>query len=125
MSPDIDFNPQCEAFVQISLKDVNGRFSYVWADHPASAMHPDVKVGSCDLAGGHDGRCEMFVDGEGSPSRSHWIAWQTPQHLADLATTYEWITRPGSQCCQVQNPAGYHCTRHADHTGGHAFIAAP
>jgi hypothetical protein len=122
-TPPIDFHAQCESVVRISLKDLNGPFSYVWADHPAPGAYPGIKVASCELAIWHEGRCEMFVDRGGSPDRAHWIAWQTPPFLGDVVTGYEWLTYPDH--CPANSPVGYGCNRYANHSGGHSYTVAP
>lgn len=62
----MDFHAKCESYVRISIKDLNGKYGvYLDTDHPDERSYPGVKVAACELAAGHQGECEMFVEGEG------------------------------------------------------------
>jgi hypothetical protein len=118
---DADYHERCDSRVRISLKDLNGPFAGTLSEqkHPDTTRYPNVNVAWCQLAAGHDDRCEMFVDGApGEPYRGHWLAWQRE---TGLVTTYEWIVQ--SECCPAEGPNGYGCGRYVDHTGGHSFTA--
>jgi hypothetical protein len=120
----VDFHAQCESYVRISIKDLNGKYGvYLDADHPDPGRYPGVKVAACELAAGHLGECEMFVEGEGGvgePYEGHWLAWHYRSKFDELQSVYRWTVH--SACCPAQSPAGWHCNRYANHAGGHAFI---
>ena len=118
----VDFHAQCESYVQISITDLNGRFGvYLDVEHPNQRRYPGVKVAACQLAAGHLGECEMFVEGEGDDEqyRGHWLAWHHRDKYDELQSTYRWAMHP--DCCAEQSPTGWYCVRYADHGGGHAF----
>lgn|GEM_PF-2813401 len=121
----VDFHARCESYVRISIKDLNGKYGvYLDTDHPDQHNYPGVKVAACELAAGHPGECEMFVEGDGGhngePYQGHWLAWHHRSKYDELQSTYRWTSH--SECCQVQSPTGWHCNRYAKHRGGHAFI---
>ncbi|MGI5186502.1 hypothetical protein ACQEVZ_60750 [Dactylosporangium sp. CA-152071] len=125
--PDVDFNPRCESKARLSVKDLNGPFAYAVEEHEDTERYPGVKVAVCDLAAGHAGNCEAFVDGTGAmngePYEGHWMTWQKPATSNELQRDYEWIVRP--EGCQEVSPSlpEQGCNRYADHAGGHAFHA--
>lgn len=119
----VDFHVKCESYVRISIKDLNSKHAYLFGDHPEQRRYPGVKVASCDLAAGHPGKCETFVDGEGGsngePYKGHWLTWHHRSKYDELQTRYRWTSHP--ECCLAQSPTGWYCSRYAKHRGGHAF----
>jgi hypothetical protein len=116
-----DFHLGCDSLVRITPEVLNGPFGYLfeWSEHPS---YPQVKVGSCELAADHDGRCEMFVDTTGVNTGNHqwhWLTWQGAGRSNQLPSAYEWLTAPVG--CDAQSLNDYVCTRPAGHRGGHSF----
>lgn len=121
--PSVDFHAQCNSYVRISIKDLNGKYGvYLDHQHPKQLRYPNVSVGVCELVAGHAGRCEMFVEGEGGssqPYRGHWLSWERRSEHDELQDTYRWDTYGAS--CLAQSPHGWYCNRYDGHAGGHAF----
>lgn len=126
-----DYHARCSSYVRITEQDLNGPFGWFLQEvkHPLTEVYPGVSVGECDLAAGHPGPCEMFVDslGQGELSTGHWIVWQRPTHRAaatryDLAEEYQWVR--SRKFCDARSPYNWLCGRPAGHDGGHAFTVA-
>jgi hypothetical protein len=122
-----DYHAQCGSYVRISVEDLNGPFGHALEEieHPASAVYPGVYVGACELAAGHPGQCEMYVEGRQPTATEkgggYWIVWQRPPDSKTLPTKYAWVAQP--DYCEVTSPYGWSCSRPAAHDGGHTFTA--
>ena len=92
----MDFHAQCESYVRISIKDLNGKFGvYLDADHPNQHRYPGVKVAACQLAAEHPGECEMFVEGECREQyQGYWLAWHHRSKYDELQNTTPNAARP-------------------------------
>ena len=123
MGTDSDYHLGCDSVVRIVPDDLTGPFSYLfeWSDHPDYAR---VKVGSCELAAEHPGRCEMFVDASThtGQAKRYWLTWQRADRSNRLCTSNEWLT--ADACCDVESSNDYRCARPAGHRGGHSFTAS-
>jgi hypothetical protein len=120
---DADYHLGCDSVVRISPGDLTGPFSYLfeWADHPD---YPQVKVGTCELAADHPGRCEMFIDARdrAGDTRLYWLTWLGAGRSNRLCTDYDWLNAPAA--CDIESPNGYRCARPYGHHGGHSFTAS-
>jgi hypothetical protein len=117
---DADFHLGCDSIVRVSPEDLTGPFGYLfeWGDH---LDYPQVKVGTCELAAEHTGRCEMFVEAGTDDTLQYWLTWQRIERSNRLCTTYDWLT--ASALCNAESPNEHRCTRPVDHRGGHSFTA--
>lgn len=87
-------------------------------EHPATLEYPGVKVESCDLAAGHEGLCEVFVNSTMNGDQlTYWLQWQKAEELAE---SHEWISGAG---CPAVSANGWHCTRRTGHDEGHVFLS--
>ncbi|ONI81314.1 hypothetical protein ALI144C_22635 [Actinosynnema sp. ALI-1.44] len=84
----VDYHAGCGSYVRLSAKDFQHPAAAIWAfedmDHPATLKYPGVKVESCELAAGHEGLCEVFVDiPMHGDQMTYWLQWQKAEEIAE------------------------------------------
>ncbi|WP_143082445.1 hypothetical protein [Nonomuraea wenchangensis] len=118
-----DFHAGCGSHVRISVRDLAGPHGLALSEieHPATRKYPGIAVGSCDLAAGHRGLCEMYVETDQTEQGSigHWIRWETVTYREPLPVPYEWVQSP--DFCETKSAHGWWCSRPGGHEAGHSF----